>query len=69
MKCRSCIIGEHYLLYPLPGQTDDDEPIELVECPIGEGSFHLADKRCNKSYIRRDLERGVDNEEQVSETD
>lgn len=67
MKCRTCTICEHYTLYPTPDQGD--EPIELVECPLGDKAFHLADKRCSKAYIRRELERSINNEEQDSKID
>lgn len=68
MKCKSCPLGEKYVLHLLPEHGGDI--IDLVQCPFGDKAFHLADRRCTKFTQRKDAIEGKDiDEEQISEID
>lgn len=62
MKCKSCPLGEQYMLYLLPEHGGD--VIEIIQCPFGTKAFHLGEARCVKfSKRKKTLQGGDENEE------
>lgn len=64
MKCGNCHYGEHYTLV-----IEDEEPVELVQCPYGDQVFRFPDKRCTHFPKRKEAERRDGYAEEISETD
>lgn len=65
MRCMSCPYCERYIFTADPSICDIDE-IELVECPFGDKAFHLSSKRCVKLKERKELERSLEDAEEIS---
>lgn len=64
MKCGNCHYGEHYTL-----TTEDEDSVELVQCPFGDQVFRFPDKRCAQFPKRKEAERRDGYAEEISETD
>ena len=71
MKCKSCPIGEHYIVVPDEVLEDEEEEglPEVVQCPFGENAFHLGSKRCCKFPERKEATGGSIYVEETCEID
>ena len=64
MKCGNCHYGEHFTLF-----VESNDPVELVQCPFGDQTLRLPDKRCTHFSKRKEAERRDGYAEEISETD